>query len=91
VSITLIENDWTAAILRFTAIINQELDDLQLDILDICSSSKGKETEQLQSIGNTLPSRTNIEGADFSMNTPPFTCNWTGCSNKTFTRKSDLK
>ena len=69
--------------------MNQEVDDVQLGI---SMPSKGKETEQLpRKIGNILPSRTNRESADFNMNDPPFTCNWTGCSSKTFTRKSDLK
>jgi hypothetical protein len=68
--------------------MNQEVDDLQPDISTL---SKGEETEQLQSIGNISPFRTNWESTVFNMNTPPFTCNWTGCFNKTFTRKSDLK
>jgi len=68
--------------------MNQEVDDLELDV---STPSKWKENEQLQSIENISLSGMNWECKVFNMNTPPFTCNWTGCFNKTFTRKSDLR
>ncbi|KAE9367169.1 hypothetical protein N431DRAFT_418305 [Stipitochalara longipes BDJ] len=53
-------------------------------------SSTLKEADELQNPRKISPHGTNSEGS-FNLNTPPFTCNWTGCSAKTFTRRSDLR
>ncbi|KAF4628842.1 hypothetical protein G7Y89_g9308 [Cudoniella acicularis] len=70
------------------AIMDREIDDRQADITIL---HQEKKTEKMQSIGNISPSGKYWESTDFNMNTLPFTCNWTGYFNKTFTRKSDLR
>lgn len=50
-----------------------------------------KEPELLQNHPRSMSSEANLGSASFHMNTPPFTCSWTGCTDKSFARKSELK
>ena len=74
--------------LRPTAIMDQGVEDHQSDVL---ASPKGKPSEQSQSNEKLSLSGSNLESADINTDSPPFRCNWTGCSSKAFTRKSDLR
>jgi len=69
-------------------IMNQEVEDVEPNT---STSSDVIETEQLQGSEEILPPRTNLDSMESNMSTPPFTCNWNGCFDKNFTRKSDLR
>jgi hypothetical protein len=74
--------------LRPTAIMDQGVKDRQPDVL---ASPRRNQSEQSQSNEKLSLSGPNLESADFNTDSPPFRCNWTGCSSKAFTRKSDLR
>jgi hypothetical protein len=74
--------------LRPTAIMDQGVENRQPDVL---ASPKRMQSEQSQSNEKLLLSGPNLESVDFNTDSPPLRCNWTGCSSKAFTRKSDLR
>lgn len=84
--------DYGSSLLQFEnpdfAIMDQGVEDRQPDVL---ASPKRKHSEQSQSNEKPSLSGPNFESADFNTDSPPFRCNWTGCSSKAFTRKSDLR
>ncbi|KAN0091780.1 hypothetical protein V8E51_017627 [Hyaloscypha variabilis] len=69
---------------QFSAVVDQEAEHSTISM-----SSKLDEVDNLQSLQKNSYGM-NMEGPA-NLDSPPFTCKWTGCSAKAFTRRSDLR